>query len=71
LKGRRDKLRLTHVKLRDSMPMFEGWCARESFHSAPQGAEYTGAHLKCLYTRATTSLVQVRLVGKSPGTGML
>jgi len=32
------------------MTMFEGQCAGESFHSAPRGAEYTGAHLECLYT---------------------
>ena len=34
------------------MPMFEGRCASEVLQSAPLCAEYTGAHLKCLYTNA-------------------
>ncbi|KAM7077755.1 LOW QUALITY PROTEIN: tetratricopeptide repeat protein 33-like [Ciconia maguari] len=34
------------------MPMFEGRCASEVLQSVPRCAEYTGAHLKCLYTNA-------------------
>ena len=50
MKGEKDKFRLTSDKLWDGMT-FEGQYSA-GLHSAQQCSEYTGVHLKYLYTNA-------------------
>ncbi|GAB0205338.1 maestro heat-like repeat-containing protein family member 7 [Grus japonensis] len=62
-----NKTRLVRYKPGGGMPMFEGQCASEVLPSAPQCAEYTGAHLKCPCTNVRSTLaISVEVGNRDP-----